>query len=230
MFGIIIADYDEINLSNLKKEIKFQKVIINGFSFFLLNIHNKKIPLCISGIGKANAAAATATMINNFEINNIFNLGLCGTTRATIKIFTPIIAKSVEYFDVNVTDFGYKKNQIPYEKTKIFIKKKYIKKISILLNANNEKVVIGKIVSGDTFITKKNINFFSNIKNKIVGIDMELMAIAQICQKNKIDVFSLKFVSDLVFENKQHSTYKNSLKKLQKKMTDFLLKILLFMD
>lgn len=50
-----------------------------------------------------------------------------------------------------------------------------------------------------------------------MGIDMELMSIAQICQKNKIDIFSLKFVSDFVLAYEQHSTYQTSLKELQKK-------------
>ena len=52
------------------------------------------------------------------------------------------------------------------------------------------------------------------------------MAIAQICQKNKIDIFSLKFVSDFVLAYKQHSTYQTSLKELQKKITTFLIKFL----
>ena len=55
---------------------------------------------------------------------------------------------------------------------------------------------------------------------------MELMAIAQICQKNKIDFFSLKFVSDFVLENKTYQVYQKSLKKLQKKITNFLIKFL----
>ena len=84
------------------------------------------------------------------------------------------------------------------------------------MNDNNEKSIIESIVSGDSLVTKKNINSFSNLENKIVGIDMELMAIAQICQKNKIDIFSLKFVSDFVLAYKQHSTYQTSLKELQK--------------
>ena len=227
MIGIIIADYDEIKWSYLKKMVKPQKIEINGFHFFLLNVHNKKIPLCLSGIGKANAAAAAATMINNFKINAIFNLGLCGISKSTIKISCPIIVKSVEYFDVDLTNFGYKKNQIPHEKTKVLIKKKYIEKLSTLLNTNNEKSIIGSIVSGDTIIAKKNINFFPNLKNKTVGVDMELMSIAQICQKNQINVFSLKFVSDYVLGHKQHTTYQTSLKKLQKKITNFLIKFLL---
>ena len=226
MIGIIIADYDEIQWSHLKKVIKLRKIEINGFCFFLLKVCNKRIPLCLSGIGKTNAAAATIAMIDNFKINAIFNLGLCGINKSTIKISCPIIAKSVEYFDVDLTNFGYKKNQIPHEKTKILIKKKYIKKLFTLLNDNNEKSIIESIVSGDSLVTKKNINSFSNLENKIVGIDMELMAIAQICQKNKIDIFSLKFVSDFVLAYKQHSTYQTSLKELQKKITTFLIKFL----
>ena len=226
MIGIIIADYDEIQWLLLKRKIKSQKIKIKGFCFFLLNVHDKKVPLCISGIGKSNAAAAAATMINNFKINAIFNLGLCGTSKSTVKISCPIIVKSVEYFDVDLTNFGYKKNQIPQEKTRIFIEKKYIKKLSTLLN-NKEKLIIGSIASGDTVVTKKNINSFPNLKNEIMGIDMELMSIAQICQKNKISIFSLKFVSDFVLANRQHLTYQTSLKELQKKITNFLIKFLL---
>ena len=226
MIGIIIADFDEICLSDLKKNIKFKKVKINGFSFFLLDINQKKISLCISGIGKVNAAAATTTMITNFKINVIFNLGLCGTNKTTIKITTPIIVKSVKYFDVDLTGFNYKKNQIPNEKMKICIKKKYIKNIFNLLIKNGEKPIVGTIASGDAIITKKNINFYSKIENEIVGIDMELMAIAQICRKNKIDFFSLKFVSDFILANKTYLTYQKSLKKMPKKITNFLLTFL----
>lgn len=226
MIGIIIADYDEIWLSDLKKNIKFNKVKINGFLFLLLEINQKKVPLCISGIGKVNAASATIAMINNFKIDAIFNLGLCGTNKATIKITTPIVVKSTEYFDVDLTGFKYEKNQIPNEKIKITIKKKYIKKIFDLLLKNNEKPIIGAIASGDAIVTKKNINFFSKIKNEIVGTDMESMAIAQICQKNKIDFFSLKFVSDFVLANKTYLTYQKSLKKIPKKIINFLIKFL----
>ena len=160
MIGIIIVDYDEIQWSHLKKVIKLRKIEINGFCFFLLKVCNKRIPLCLSGIGKTNAAAATIAMIDNFKINAIFNLGLCGINKSTIKISCPIIAKSVEYFDVDLTNFGYKKNQIPHEKTKILIKKKYIKKLSTLLNDNNEKPIIESIVSGDSLVTKKILILF----------------------------------------------------------------------
>ena len=72
-------------------------------------------------------ATATVAMIDNFKINATFDLGLCRINKSTRKISCPIITKSVEYFDVDLTNFGYKKNQIPHEKTKILIKKKYIK-------------------------------------------------------------------------------------------------------
>lgn len=88
-----------------------------------------------------------------------------------------------------------------------------------------KKSIIKSIVSGDSLVSKRNINFFPNLENKIVGIDMELVAIAQICQKNKIDVFSFKFVSDCVLAHKQHSTYLTSLKELQK-ITILLIKFL----
>lgn len=226
MIGIIIADYDEIQWSHLKKIIKLRKIEINGFCFFLLKVCNKRIPLCLSGIGKTNAAAATIAMIDNFKINAIFNLGLCGINKSTIKISCPIIAKSVEYFDVDLTNFGYKKNQIPHEKTKILIKKKYIKKLSTLLNDNNEKPIIESIVSGDSLVTKKILILFPIWKIKLWELIWNWWPSHKYVKKNKIDIFSLKFVSDFVLAYKQHSTYQTSLKELQKKITTFLIKFL----
>lgn len=38
MIGIIIADYDEIQWSHLKKVIKLRKIEINGFCFFVKSL------------------------------------------------------------------------------------------------------------------------------------------------------------------------------------------------
>lgn len=54
-------------------------------------------------------ATATVAMIDNFKINATFDLGLCRINKSTRKISCPIITKSVEYFDVDLTNFGYKK-------------------------------------------------------------------------------------------------------------------------
>lgn len=110
MVGIIIADYDEILLSDLKKILNLKKLKSMVFLSFC-QILVKKIPLCISGIDKVNAASATTTMINYFKIDVIFNLGLCGTSKITIKITRPIVVKSIEYFDVDLTGFEYKKTK-----------------------------------------------------------------------------------------------------------------------
>ena len=109
MVGIIIADYDEILLSDLKKILNLKKLKSMVFLSFC-QILVKKIPLCISGIDKVNAASATTTMINYFKIDVIFNLCLCGTSKITIKT-RPIVVKSIEYFDVDLTGFEYKKTK-----------------------------------------------------------------------------------------------------------------------
>ena len=224
MLGIIIAEKEEA--LNLLQLLNTKIVEFNGIKFFLSWAHNVLTIICFCGVGKANAAAATMSMINNFNPKVIFNIGTCGTSKLNINVNDIIIVDSVEYADVDLTAFNYKLNVLPNEKKNYCVNKKYIEKLKDILK--EKKPIIGTIATSDSIISIDNCDRFAlTLNSNIVGHDMELMAIAQICFKTKTDFFAIKYVSDnLTLPKKAWAQYDNSIKISSKEITTIVVNVI----
>ncbi len=204
MIGIIIALKQESK--NLKKKIKNKKYkFINKKKIILGYIKKKKIVLIESGIGKVFAAISTTLLIQNFKIKYIINIGTSGSLKKTINTKNIILVKKTKYYDVDITEFGYKIGQIPNTPKTFKCNKNIIKKIKKKININN--IHVGKILSGDKFINKykKLIKKFPNY----LSVDMESTAIAQTCYFFKKPFICIKIISDKSNYNSKKDFYKN---------------------
>lgn len=222
MIGLIAAEKNEVG--NLVKITKAKIIEFNGFRFYIGEIKGSQVVICFSGVGKANAAAAATNMIINFGVDKIFNIGLCGSCRNNIKPGDVIIAKSLEYSDVDLTGFNYPLNQLPEEPLRYEIKEEYINSLkTIIMNAQ-----VGAIASADSVITINNIEAFPSLADKeILGFDMEATSIAQACSKTKTDFLCVKVVSDnLTLDESSKKQYDNSFKTLSNNICDIALKTL----
>lgn len=224
MLGIIIAEREESG--NLLKQLNTKIVEFNKIRFFLANFNNVMVVVCFSGVGKANAAAATMSMIDNFNPKVIFNIGFCGSSRPNVKLNDIIIVDKVEYADVDLEAFGYKKNVLPNEKMTYEASKSYVEKVKKILQDQNP--LCGSIATSDSVISIANYeNFLSLTNARILGFDMELMAIAQICHKTQVDFFAIKYVSDnLTLPKTSNSQYDESLDVLPNKIAQIVIRII----
>ena len=78
-------------------------------------MHSSKYRICLvfTDVGKTNASFITALLINNFKPKVILNVGSCGALNDQLKVLDIAIIDQCQYLDVNVSAFGYLKNQIP---------------------------------------------------------------------------------------------------------------------
>lgn len=224
MLGIIIAEREEAGqlLRNLNTKI----IEFNKIRFFLAKSNGVLVVICFSGVGKANAAAAAMSMVDNFNPMVIFNIGACGSSRPTVKINDIIVVNKVGYGDVNLEAFGYARNLLPNEKMFYEANKKYVDKVMNILKDN--KPICGCIVTSDSVITQANYEHFPILTDAtILGFDMELMAIAQICYKTQTDFFAIKCVSDnLTLQKKSHLQYDEAMNNLPNKIVQIVIKII----
>ncbi len=220
MIGIIIAIKEEIK--KIKKKIKNKKYkYINYKKIILGYINKKKIVLIKSGIGKVNAAISTTLLIQNFNIKYIINIGTSGSLNKKINYQNIIIACKTKYYDVDITEFGYKIGQIPNYPKHFTCDKYLIKKIKKKLK--NKKINIGKIISGDKFINKNN-KIIKNFPNYL-SVDMESTSIAQTCYFFKKPFICIKIISDKSNINSKKDFYKN-IKKISNKINNIIHKII----
>ena len=203
--AIILATSDEIKLSDLNFSLKKQ------MHHCYLN-NEESLLLCISGIGKANAASMTNYAINHYQCDHVINIGSAGTINDNDNLLEVYQINKSYYWDVNVTCFNYKLNQLPNTLEHFTSANNLWKKFNLnhLTKAN--------CATGDSFISNLTTlntdqqNFF--VKNQINLIDMEAAAIAQICWQHQCKFNAIKIVSDKVSTNNHH-TWKQNLSKIQ---------------
>ena len=178
MTGIIVADENEINKFDFKvKETKQ----INQFVF---TVFENNLVFVHSGIGIANAAAATQALIENFSIKEIYNFGAVGANE-NLNVYDVVIPEKIFYHDV--TTPWYDRGQTPGE-DKFYLN-------SLTGGKQNN------LASGSSFVTDiKEINVISKELNVDI-FDMETAAMAQIALKNKVPLKVIKVVSDSIGDN-----------------------------
>lgn len=175
MIGIIIADKFEIH--NFPWKLKEEKNI-NQFSF---KVFENNIVVVNSGIGIANAAAATQELISSFNVEKLFNYGAVGGNDK-VNVYDLITPKHIFYHDVFTP--WYKRGQTPGEK------EFYSNSLNNLMTNN--------LGSGSSFLAdSKSIEEVSKELNVDI-FDMETAAIAQIADKNNIPLGVIKCVSDSI--------------------------------
>lgn len=195
MIGIIGAMAVEIELIKARLSSITQEEVL-GRVFYFGKLAGADVVLVQSGIGKANAAATTALLINNYHPTHIFNTGVAGGI--TLQPNDLLIASSVMYFDVFAENFGYEPGQLPGE-PRLFYPSETLR--NQLVEQSNSQVHQGLLASGDTFVTNRDV--LTPIDEPVVAVDMESAAIAQICAQASIPFAIVRAISDNVGSDEQ---------------------------
>ena len=184
-----IVEVMEITENYEKASMVFKKGVLNG----------KDVVIVRSGIGKVNAAVCTQILVDKFNVDYVINTGIAGSLKAEIDIADIVLSGDVLHHDVDATGFGYALGQIPRmdvlsfkaDERLIDLGRKACEKA-----APNVGVHIGRVVSGDQFISDKD------VKDRIIKnfdgycTEMEGAAIAQTAYLNQVPFLILRAISD----------------------------------
>ena len=151
------------------------------------------------GIGKVNAGMCVQILADLFDVTHIINTGVAGSLQAQIDIGDIVISSDALYHDMDVTALGYPLGEVPQLGTLEF---KADEKLIALAKSSCEEVnpdihvFTGRIVSGDQFISSKE------VKNRIIDnfhglcTEMEGAAIAHAAFLNRIPFVIIRAISD----------------------------------
>jgi adenosylhomocysteine nucleosidase len=164
----------------------------------------KKIILVICGIGKANAAMATAYCCTKFKPDTVFNIGAAGAlTKAKNRGEIYHINKIIEH------------DRLDFKTDKPFIHNSSMMKgfkCAILSTSDNAAISIKQ---------RKKISTHGGEL-----VDMEGASIVQTCKKFKTPCYLFKYVSDTLEDVEEQSIIDNIRKYRQKSFVFFMDKIL----
>lgn len=205
MIGIIGAMEEEVQLLRANME-QTREQHIGTFAFITGTLRGKEVVLLQCGIGKVQAAAGCAIMLQTFKPTVLINTGSAGGIAPELRFGDVIISQGLIYHDVDVTAFGYLPGQIPGQ-PQIFAADETLQKqaqnaIEALKQAGRlpedlryQKGIIG---SGDVFMhDPERINQLRETFPQIRAVEMEGAAIAHCCLLFSVPFLVLRSLSDI---------------------------------
>ena len=198
MIGIIGAMEEEVSL--LKEEMKVEEIIEKAaMVFYKGTLSGKDVVIVKSGIGKVNAAVCTQILVDTFGVDTLINTGVAGSLDADINIGDMVISTDAVQHDVDASIFGDPVGQVPRMDTFEFPADERL--VNLAKESNEEvnpdiQTFTGRIVSGDQFISSKE------VKDKLVSLfhakctEMEGAAIAHVAYLNQVSCVIIRAISD----------------------------------
>jgi len=193
MIGIIGAMDEEVAKIVEAMEIERQEDKA-CMSFKAGKLNGKDVVVVRSGIGKVNAAVCTQILVDDFGVDYVINTGIAGSLKAEINIADIVISSDVLHHDMDASGFGYPLGQIPRMDVLSFeadIAKEACAKVLPEIGTH-----IGRVVSGDQFISDKAVKERISANFDGYCTEMEGAAIAQAAYLNKVPFVILRAISD----------------------------------
>ena len=193
MIGIITATAKEFEALN--KVIKTNKT--GTMTFTKGRFGKTQIVGVQAGIGKVNAALCAQKLIDYFHPEAIINVGVAGSLSPELKIGDIVISEDAvqhdfdsAFFDTNRgLDFGFDSLEFKADPRLVKAAKEAAESLGIAHK-------VGRIVSGDVFVSKNEKK--QELVDRYHGLccEMEGGAIAQVCIVNRTPFVILRAISD----------------------------------
>lgn len=156
----------------------------------------------VIGVGKVFAAMHTEKYITSFQPDLVINVGVAGGITQTTNDW--LLVSETLFHDVDVTTFGYQKGQYPKASARF---KSDIYRFNQLKKAFAKTPASpGRVATGDYFMTETS-RLDQTIE--VAAVDMELAAIAMVCEAHDIPWVAVKTISDTVGTPSQITDFKH---------------------
>ena len=198
MIGIIGAMDEEVAM--LKEKLTEVQVETKAaMDFYKGKLEGKDVVVVRSGIGKVNAAMCAQILADVYHADHVINTGIAGSLKAEINIGDIVLSTDVLHHDMDATGFGYDLGQIPQMNVFSFEADERMRTIAKeVCEAVNPEIQVfeGRVVSGDQFISSREVK--DRIKSNFDGYctEMEGAAIAQTAYLNRIPFVIIRAISD----------------------------------
>ena len=168
------------NMEELREEISFGRRVVRGL------VCGRELAVVTCGIGKCNAAAGAQLAIGTLGAKRIVNIGVSGGLTGDMKVFgTYSVDKAVQY-DFNLAKLNGTSRGVLNEYSSPYL--------PLVPITGFESATCA---TGDSFTDDEtDIGFLVNdLQAKLR--DMEIGAIAHVCERTGVSVSSLKTVTDV---------------------------------
>lgn len=198
MIGIICAL--KIEVDGLKALMENAETVQKaGLEFISGKIFGKDVVVLESGSDKVNAAVGTQIMIDLYKPDAVINSGIAGSLSKDLIIGDIVISSDCVEHDINRTALeeprgliwftGEKRIDIPADE-------EISRKLAECCENLGSTVRIGRIATGDMFVSYRRQREFIAFEFDALCCEMEGGAVGNVCYMNKVPFTILRSISD----------------------------------
>lgn len=171
-----------------------------GFTFITGSLNGKLVVLTVSGVGKVNAAICAQLMIDHYDVDCIINTGIAGSLDTQLRVCDMVISDDVTYHDVRpdqmITCFPNRESF--YADQRLI---NYAMHACDLTRSENWNYKVGRIVTGDQFISDERKKKQISKRFHAACVEMEGAAVAHVAYVNRVPFIIIRSISDTADRN-----------------------------
>ena len=191
--GLLIAIERELE-AFLQSGEELTEETVAGKTIYKTHMEGHEIYAVCSGCGEIDASAGTMLLIVKYGCELILNFGVTGALLEDLKVEDLFVAEKVWHYDFDVTPFGDFIKVGQYAE----YPDEFIPLDAGLVNLVAERIPgIRKIAvaSADKFVENRDAKL--RLRESGCGLcEMELAAIARVCERSGVKCLSIKCISD----------------------------------
>lgn len=170
----------------------------HGFEHHQGKIDGHVVLVSKSGVGKVMAAMMTQHLIDDYQPRAVLFTGLAGSLREHIAIGDTLIARDLVQHDMETSEIGFPRGQIPFADWRFLPSDPVLLKIGSEFSPIQGKLHLGRICTGDQFITHREMDSHAYLTGELAGdgVEMEGASVAQVCAVNRIPCLVARTISD----------------------------------
>lgn len=169
-----------------------------GSTFYEGTLEGLPVVVVQCGVGKVNAALCAQILVDCYQVTHLMNTGIAGSLCADLDIGDLVVSQDAMYHDVDVRVFGYPQGQVPGMDVVAFPADDAL--IGYAFAAAERENIghtkIGRIASGDQFVSTAVQKDQIIELTKALCTEMEGAAIAQTAYRNKVPFVIIRAISD----------------------------------
>ena len=198
---IAIIGATDFEMSKVLPSIELErKEIIGGYEFYIGKLFQKETVAVKCGIGKVFAAVCCQTLLLNFQVDTIINIGAAGGLVEGLSMGDVVLCDSAVQYDMDTTAFGDPLGLISGI-NKVMFDIHICDGFKETLRDKKIHTIIGHNATADMFCTKPEVKIMLKEHFGCSCVDMEAAALAQVCYINNRNFESIKIISDGANDN-----------------------------
>jgi 5'-methylthioadenosine/S-adenosylhomocysteine nucleosidase len=169
-----------------------------GFAFYRIRMQGRDAVLVKSGIGKVFSALVSQHLIDLYAPSALIFTGVAGSLNPAYEIGDVVISRDCIQHDVDGRALGFARGNLLYTDLKIFTADPALAAAALSATAEGHKIHSGRILTGDQFMTRDEINHHRYLMDELHGdaVEMEGGAMAQVCAVNDVPFVVVRTISD----------------------------------